>query len=40
MPATPIEEESGVESRRAEAGLQPLEEYVDEMTEICAEPMP
>lgn len=39
VPATPIEDESGVESRRADAGLEPLADYLAEMTEICAQPM-
>jgi hypothetical protein len=40
VPATPIEDPSGVEPRRADAGLEPLTDYLDEMTEICAQPMP
>lgn len=34
-PATPIADEAGVESRREEAGLDPLAAYIDEMTELC-----
>ncbi len=36
VPATPIADVASVDDRRAEAGLPPLEEYVAEMTEICA----
>jgi hypothetical protein len=36
-PATPIEDEAGLEQRRADAGLDPHADYVTEMTEICAE---
>lgn len=36
VPATPIADEASVAERRAEAGLPPLEEYVAEMTAICA----
>ena len=36
-PATPIEDEAGLEQRRADAGLEPYEDYLAEMTEICAE---
>ncbi len=35
-PATPIRDESGVEARRADAGLEPLADYLEEMAEICA----
>lgn len=35
-PTTPIEDEAGVEQRRATAGLDPLTDYMTEMTEICA----
>lgn len=31
QPRTPIEDEAGVDARRAEAGLQPLEEYLKEL---------
>ncbi len=37
VPATPIEDEAGLEERRKEAGLDPYADYVAEMTEICAE---
>jgi hypothetical protein len=36
VPATPIADEAGVEQRRAEAGLDPLSDYVAEMAELCA----
>ena len=36
VPATPIEDEAGLEERRKEAGLDPYADYVAEMTEICA----
>ena len=36
VPATPIADEAGVEQRRAAAGLDPLEDYLAEMTEMCA----
>jgi hypothetical protein len=36
VPATPIADEAGVEERRAEAGLDPLSDYVAEMAELCA----
>jgi hypothetical protein len=39
-PATPIRDEAGVEDRRAEAGLEPLADYLAEMNEICAEEEP
>ena len=35
-PATPIADESSVDERRAEAGLPPLEDYLAEMTTVCA----
>ena len=35
-PATPIDDEAAVDSRRAEAGLEPLRSFLDEMAEICA----
>ncbi len=34
-PATPIEDEAGLEQRRADAGLDPYADYVAEMTTIC-----
>jgi hypothetical protein len=37
VPATPIQDEAGLEERRKEAGLDPYADYVAEMTEICAE---
>ena len=37
VPATPIADEAGVEQRRAEAGLEPLADYLAEMEAICAE---
>ncbi|GIJ24412.1 DUF6624 domain-containing protein [Micromonospora lutea] len=37
VPATPIKDETGVEARRAAAGLQPLTDYLKEMAAICAE---
>ncbi|MHA6670150.1 DUF6624 domain-containing protein [Homoserinimonas sp. A447] len=36
-PATPIEDEAGLEQRRADAGLDPFADYLLEMTAICAE---
>ena len=36
VPATPIEDGAGVEDRRAQAGLEPLSDYLDQMTEICS----
>ncbi|MDA0636239.1 hypothetical protein OUY22_22690 [Nonomuraea sp. MCN248] len=33
-PRTPIEDEAGVEERRAEAGLQPLAEYLEELKSV------
>lgn len=36
-PATPIADAAGVEQRRADAGLDPLEDYLTEMAEVCAE---
>lgn len=33
----PIADEEDVEERRAEMGLQPLSEYLEELAEICAE---
>jgi hypothetical protein len=35
-PATPIADESSVDERRAAAGLQPLEDYLEEMKAVCA----
>ena len=37
VPATPIRDESGVEQRRADAGLDPLADYLAEMATLCAE---
>lgn len=37
VPATPIDDEAGVDRRRAEAGLDPLSDYVAEMEELCAQ---
>ena len=34
-PATPIEDEAGLEQRRADAGLDPYADYLAEMTTIC-----
>ncbi len=36
VPATPIADEASVDDRRAEAGIPPLEEFVAELTAICA----
>ncbi len=36
VPATPIADDSSVDERRAEAGLPPLADYIDEMTTVCA----
>ncbi|HET6651973.1 MAG TPA: DUF6624 domain-containing protein [Nocardioides sp.] len=36
VPATPIADEAGVEERRANAGLEPLGDYLAEMEELCA----
>jgi hypothetical protein len=36
VPATPIADAESVDERRAGAGLPPLEEYIAEMTEVCA----
>jgi hypothetical protein len=38
VPATPIEDPAGLDERRAEAGLPPHAEYVEEMAEVCAMP--
>jgi len=35
VPATPIKDKAGVEDRRARAGLDPLADYLAEMTAIC-----
>lgn len=35
-PTTPIEDPGGVDARRAEAGLEPLDDYFDEMDKICS----
>jgi hypothetical protein len=37
VPATPIADESAVDERRLAAGLDPLADYIAEMTAICAE---
>jgi hypothetical protein len=37
LPATPIADASSVDERRVEAGLDPLDDYIAEMTTICAE---
>lgn len=37
VPATPIADEAGVEERRTEAGLDPLDDYIAEMEELCAQ---
>ena len=37
VPATPIDDEAGLEQRRAEAGLDPYADYLAEMTAVCAE---
>ncbi len=39
-PATPIKDEDEVEQRRKAAGLDPLADYVAEMTKVCAEDVP
>jgi hypothetical protein len=36
VPPTPIADPATVDALRAEAGLEPLQDYLDEMTEICA----
>ncbi|RYU12045.1 DUF6624 domain-containing protein [Nocardioides iriomotensis] len=36
VPATPIGDQAGVDERRAEAGLDPLRDYVAEMEKLCA----
>jgi hypothetical protein len=36
-PATPISDMDNVDERRADAGLDPLADYLSEMTEICAQ---
>ena len=36
VPATPIADESSVDERRVAAGLAPLQDYIEEMTAICA----
>jgi hypothetical protein len=35
-PATPLEDEAAVDALRAEAGLEPYDDYLAEMTELCA----
>ncbi len=35
--ATRIEDRAGVEDRRAKAGLEPLSDYLDQMTEVCSQ---
>lgn len=37
VPATPIIDEATLDERRAAAGLDPFEEYLAEMAEVCAE---
>ncbi|HEU4807639.1 MAG TPA: DUF6624 domain-containing protein, partial [Homoserinimonas sp.] len=37
VPATPINDETGLEQRRADAGLDPFADYLAEMAVICAE---
>jgi hypothetical protein len=37
VPSTPIEDAAEVEERRSGAGLEPLSDYLDEMTQICSE---
>jgi hypothetical protein len=39
-PATPIKDEDGVERRRKKAGLEPLADYIAEMTKVCAQDAP
>lgn len=36
-PATPVDDEAGLEQRRADAGLDPYADYLAEMAEICAQ---
>jgi len=36
MPATPLLDEAAVDTLRAEAGLEPLADYVAEMAAVCA----
>jgi hypothetical protein len=38
VPQTPIADEANVDARRAEAGLPPLADYMQEMQEICSPP--
>jgi hypothetical protein len=38
VPQTPIADEANVDERRAEAGLPPLADYLQEMQEICGTP--
>jgi hypothetical protein len=38
VPQTPIADEADVDARRAEAGLPPLADYLEEMQEICGTP--
>jgi hypothetical protein len=38
VPQTPIADEATVDERRAEAGLPPLADYLEEMQEICGTP--
>lgn len=35
-PATPIDDEAGLEQRRADAGLDPYADYLAEMATVCA----
>lgn len=36
VPATPIEDEAGVEARRAASDLDPLSDYLAELAELCS----
>jgi hypothetical protein len=36
-PGTPISDRSGLDERRAAAGLEPYENYLRQMTRICAD---
>jgi hypothetical protein len=40
VPRTPIEDEANVDARRAEAGLEPLAEYMDAFRRAMEEPAP
>jgi hypothetical protein len=35
-PSTPLVDRARIDKRRAEAGLDPLDAYIEEMTEICS----